>query len=154
VQHIKERYFEIFNWISLFDSNIALVILIMILVGGVNMITALLVLIFERTQMIGLLGVMGMKRIQSIFLINAAYLIGWGLFWGNLVGLGLMGVQKATGFVKLDPSTYYVDVVPVQFDMFTIIALNLGTFLVCLLMLWIPSYIVAKITPIRAIERR
>jgi lipoprotein-releasing system permease protein len=154
VQHIKERYFEIFNWISLFDSNIALVIFIMILVGGVNMITALLVLIFERTQMIGLLGVMGMKRIQSIFLVNAAYLIGWGLFWGNLVGLGLMGIQQITDFVKLDPSTYYVDVVPIQFDLSAIITLNLGTFVICLIMLWIPSYIVAKITPIRAIERR
>jgi lipoprotein-releasing system permease protein len=154
VQHIKERYFEIFNWISLFDSNIALVIVIMILVGGVNMITALLVLILERTQMIGLLGVMGMRRIQSIFLINAAYLIGWGLFWGNLVGLGLMGIQQATGLVTLDPATYYVDVVPVQFDLGAIIGLNLGTFVICLLMLWIPSFIIAKITPIRAIERR
>jgi lipoprotein-releasing system permease protein len=154
VQHIKERYFEIFNWISLFDSNIALVIVIMILVGGVNMITALLVLILERTQMIGLLGVMGMRRIQSIFLINAAYLIGWGLFWGNLVGLGLMGIQQATGLVTLDPATYYVDVVPVQFDLGAIIGLNVGTFVICLLMLWIPSYIIAKITPIRAIERR
>ncbi len=154
VQHIKERYFEIFNWISLFDSNIALVILIMILVGGVNMITALLVLILERTQMIGLLGVMGMKRIQSVFLINAAYLIGWGLFWGNLLGLGLMGIQQATGFVTLDPATYFVDKVPVQFDFLSIIGLNVGTFVVCLLMLWVPSYIVTKITPIRAIERR
>jgi len=154
VQHIKERYFEIFNWISLFDSNIALVIVIMILVGGVNMITALLVLILERTQMIGLLGVMGMRRIQSIFLINAAYLIGWGLFWGNLVGLGLMGIQQATGLVTLDPATYYVDVVPVQFDLGAIIGLNVGTFVICLLMLWIPSYIIAKIIPIRAIERR
>ena len=154
VQHIKERYFEIFNWISLFDSNIALVIVIMILVGGVNMITALLVLILERTQMIGLLGVLGMRRIQSIFLINAAYLIGWGLFWGNLVGLGLMGIQQATGLVTLDPATYYVDVVPVQFDLGAIIGLNVGTFVICLLMLWIPSYIIAKIIPIRAIERR
>lgn len=154
VQHIKERYFEIFNWISLFDSNIALVILVMILVGGVNMITALLVLILERTQMIGLLGVMGMRRIQSIFLVNAAYLIGWGLLWGNLFGLGLLGLQQATGFMKLDPATYYVDVVPVQFDLLSIIGLNVGTFVICLLMLWIPSYIVSKITPIRAIERR
>jgi lipoprotein-releasing system permease protein len=65
-----------------------------------------------------------------------------------------MGIQQITGFVKLDPATYYVDVVPIQFDLFTIITLNMGTFVTCLLMLWIPSYIVAKITPIRAIERR
>ena len=155
VQHVKERYPEIFNWISLFDTNIALIIVIMIIVGGINMITALLVLILERTQMIGLLGVLGMKQwaTQKVFLYNAAYLIGIGLFWGNVLGLGLLTLQHQTDWISLDPSSYYVTTVPIAYDLSMIVAINIGTFVICVLMLLIPSFIISKVTPIRALRR-
>ena len=155
VQHVKERYPEIFNWISLFDTNIALIIAIMIIVGGVNMITALLVLILERTQMIGLIGVLGMKQwaIQKVFLYNAAYLIGIGLFWGNMLGLGLLALQRQTEWISLDPNSYYVTTVPIAFDLSMIVSINIGTFVICILMLLIPSFIISKVTPIRALRR-
>jgi lipoprotein-releasing system permease protein len=155
VQHVKERYPEIFNWISLFDTNIALIIMIMIIVGGINMITALLVLILERTQMIGLLGVLGMKQwaTQKVFLYNAAYLIGIGLFWGNVLGLGLLAIQRQTEWISLDPTSYYVTTVPIAFDLSMILAINIGTFVICVLMLLIPSFIISKVTPIRALRR-
>jgi lipoprotein-releasing system permease protein len=155
VQHVKERYPEIFNWISLFDTNIALIMVIMIIVGGINMITALLVLILERTQMIGLLGVLGMKQwaTQKVFLYNAAYLVGIGLFWGNVLGLGLLALQSQTEWISLDPTSYYVTTVPIAFNVFMIAIINIGTFVICVLMLLIPSFIISKVTPIRALRR-
>ena len=155
VQNVKERYPEIFNWISLFDTNIALIIVIMIIVGGINMITALLVLILERTQMIGLLGVLGMKQwaTQKVFLYNAAYLVGIGLFWGNVLGLGLLALQSQTEWISLDPTSYYVTTVPIAFNVFMISIINIGTFVICVLMLLIPSFIISKVTPIRALRR-
>ena len=155
LQNVKERYPEIFNWISLFDTNIALIVMIMITVGGINMITALLVLILERTQMIGLLGVLGMQQwsTQKVFLYNAGYLIGIGLFWGNLLGLGLLFLQHQTAWIALDPTSYYVTTVPIAFDVPMIAAINIGTFVICLLMLLIPSFIISKVTPIRALRR-
>ena len=155
MQNVKERYPEIFNWISLFDTNIALIVIIMIIVGGINMITALLVLILERTQMIGLLGVLGMQQwsTQKVFLYNAGYLIGIGLFWGNLLGLGLLFLQHQTDWITLDPTSYYVTTVPIAFDVPMIAAINIGTFVICLLMLLIPSFIISKVTPIRALRR-
>ena len=155
LKNVKERYPEIFNWISLFDTNIALIVMIMIIVGGINMITALLVLILERTQMIGLLGVLGMQQwsTQKVFLYNAGYLIGIGLFWGNLLGLGLLFLQHQTAWIALDPTSYYVTTVPIAFDVPMIAAINIGTFVICLLMLLIPSFIISKVTPIRALRR-
>ncbi|MDC3079220.1 FtsX-like permease family protein [Flavobacteriaceae bacterium] len=155
LQNVKDRYPEIFNWISLFDTNIALIVMIMIIVGGINMITALLVLILERTQMIGLLGVLGMQQwsTQKVFLYNAGYLIGIGLFWGNLLGLGLLFIQHQTAWITLDPTSYYVTTVPIAFDVSMIAAINIGTFVICLLMLLIPSFIISKVTPIRALRR-
>jgi lipoprotein-releasing system permease protein len=127
----------------------------MIVVGGINMITALLVLILERTQMIGLLAVLGMQQwlTQKVFLFNAAYLIGIGLFWGNFLGLGLLALQDSIGLITLDPTSYYVTTVPVTFDLPMILAVNIGTFVVCLFMLVIPSFIISKVTPIRTLRR-
>ena len=118
------------------------------------MITAILVLILERTPMIGMLKALGATSwsIRKIFLYNAAYLIGLGLFWGNLIGLGLLGVQYYFTPLKLDPSIYYVSEVPIYIHLWYILALNIGILVVCLLMLLIPSYIVSKISPIRAIK--
>jgi len=146
---ISEKFPDIFNWIALFDMNILVIIIIMILVGGINMITALLVTILERTQLIGVLKVLGSKQtsIRNIFISNGVYLISLGLFFGNLIGIGLVLFQKVTGFIKLDPQTYYVSEVPLDLNFTTIILLNLGVLLLCFAMLIIPSFIIGRISP-------
>ncbi|MDF0706701.1 ABC transporter permease [Flagellimonas okinawensis] len=154
-QNIKSKYFRIFEWIGLFDFNIALIIGIMIIVGGINMITALLVLILERTQMIGILKALGSANwsIRKVFLYNAAYLIAIGLFWGNLIGLGLIFLQDRYRMFKFpNPEEYYIEYIPVHMDAPTILLLNIGVMLLCLLMLLVPSYIITKITPVKAIQ--
>lgn len=153
-QTIAEKYYYIFEWLKLFDFNIAIIIGIMVLVGGINMITALLVLILERTQMIGILKALGTSNwsIRKVFLYNAAYLIGIGVLWGNVLGLGLLLAQKHFGFIKLDPQTYYVSEAPVNIDFLHILLLNIGTLLLCLAMLLVPSYIITKISPAKSIK--
>lgn len=151
---IRDRYYAIFEWLDLFDFNIALIIGIMILVAGINMITALLVLILERTQMIGILKALGSNdwSVRKVFLYNAMYLIGVGLFWGNVVGLGLLFAQKYFKLFPLNPDTYYVTEAPVYIDFGYVLALNAGTFLLCLVMLLLPSYLISKISPVKAIR--
>ncbi|MEX0359867.1 MAG: ABC transporter permease, partial [Allomuricauda sp.] len=153
--NIKSKYFRIFEWIGLFDFNIALIIGIMIVVGGINMITALLVLILERTQMIGVLKALGSENwsIRKVFLYNAAYLIGIGLLWGNGLGLGLLYLQDKYRWFKFpNPEEYYIEYIPVHIDIPSVILLNLGVMLLCLLMLLVPSYIITKISPVKAIK--
>ncbi|MBT8269795.1 MAG: ABC transporter permease [Flavobacteriaceae bacterium] len=151
---VSEKYASIFEWISIFDKNIYGIIGIMILVAGINMITALLVLILERTQMIGILKALGSRNwnVQRIFLINAAYLILLGLFWGNLIGIGLLVMQQNFGLFPLDPEVYYVTQAPVYLSLSYVLSLNLGTFLICLLMLMIPSMIISRISPVKAMR--
>jgi len=149
-----EKFPAIFEWLSLFDTNIIVIIAIMILIAGINMITALLVLILERTQMIGVLKALGNHNwsIRKIFLYNAAYLIGKGMLWGNVIGVGLLLIQKYFGLITLDPETYYVNQAPVHLSAFSLLWINLGTLILCLLMLIIPSFIVSKISPVKAIK--
>ncbi|SDM19116.1 ABC transporter permease [Kriegella aquimaris] len=152
---VEDKYYNIFEWISLFDFNIALIIGIMIIVGGINMITALLVLILERTQMIGILKAMGASNwsVRKIFLYNAAYLIGVGLLWGNLIALSIIWVQHKFRLFKFpNPQEYYIEYIPVHIDFYSVLLLNIGVLLLCLLMLLLPSYIVTKITPVKAIK--
>ncbi|QLE01941.1 ABC transporter permease [Galbibacter sp. BG1] len=153
-QTIAQKYYTIFEWLALFDFNIAIIIGIMIIVGGINMITALLVLILERTQMIGLLKGLGSSNwsVRKIFLYNAAYLIIIGLFWGNLIGLGVLFLQEKFGFISLDASTYYVSQAPVYINPMHVVILNIGVLLLCMLMLLIPSYIITKISPAKSIK--
>lgn len=154
-QNIKDKYYNIFEWIGLFDFNIALIIGIMVVVGGINMITALLVLILERTQMIGILKALGTQNwsIRKVFLYNAAYLIGVGLFWGNLIGLGALWLQYKFRIFKFpNPQEYYIDYIPVHMDIWMVLLLNLGILIVCLLMLLVPSYIITRIAPVKAIK--
>lgn len=153
-EKVSDRFYTIFEWISIFDKNIYGIIGIMILVAGINMITALLVLILERTQVIGILKALGSSNVsvRKIFLYNATYLIIVGLFWGNLIGLTLLFAQKYLNLFPLDPDTYYVSSVPVYLNLGYILALNLGTFLLCMAMLLIPSYIITKISPVKAIR--
>jgi len=154
VQNIEEQFPEIFNWIKLFGTNISLIIIIMIIVGGVNMITALLVLILEQTQLIGITRVLGARvfSLQQLFLIQGAYLIGVGLIWGNLIGLGLLFLQQQTGFISLDPNTYYVKEVPIYIDVATVLWLNGLTLAVCLAFLVLPSFIISRIPPTQVLK--
>ena len=153
-QTVADKYYSIFEWIKIFDKNIYGIIGIMILVAGINMITALLVLILERTQMIGILKALGSNNwsIRKLFLYNASYLILLGLLWGNILGLGLLYAQKYFKLFPLDPSVYYVTEAPVYISFGYIFALNIGTLVLCLVMLLVPSYIITKISPVKAIR--
>ncbi len=153
-QTIALKYATIFEWLKLFDLNIIGIIGIIILVAGINMITALLVLILEKTPMIGILKALGSNdwSIRKMFLYNAGYLILIGLFWGNLIGVGLLILQKHYGVVGLNPETYYVSTAPVYIDMGYVLMLNAGTMILCLLMLLIPSYIISRISPTKSIR--
>ena len=153
-QTIVEKYYYIFEWLKLFDFNIIVILVIMIAVATINMVVALLVLILERTQMIGILKSIGANNwaVRKIFLYNAFYLISKGLFWGNLIGVGMLLIQQNFGVIKLNPENYYVNEAPVFIDLGYIFLLNIGTILICLLILLIPSYIITKISPIKAIR--
>lgn len=153
-QTIVEKYHEIFEWLKLFDFNIIVILVIMIAVATINMVVALLVLILERTQMIGILKALGADNwiVRRIFLYNAFYLIIRGLFWGNIIGIGLLLIQQYFGIIELNPENYYVNQAPVYINWFYVLLLNIGTILICLLVLLIPSYIITRISPIRAIR--
>lgn len=151
---ITQKFYTVFEWIKIFDNNTYGIIAIMIIVAGINMITALLVLILERTSMIGILKALGSSNwtIRKVFLYNASYLVGLGLLWGNIIGLGLLFAQKYFKLFPLNPDTYYVSEAPVYISWDYIVLLNLGTFVACLLMLLIPSIIISKISPVKAIR--
>lgn len=151
---IMEKYVFIFEWLKLFDFNIIIILVIMIIVATINMVVALLVLILERTQMIGILKSIGSNNwsIRKIFLYNASYLIFKGLFWGNLIGISILLVQHYFGIVKLNPENYYVNEAPVYINFGYIALLNLLTITVCIIVLLIPSYLITKISPVKALR--
>ena len=151
---IIEKYSYIFDWLQLFDFNIIIILGVMILVATINMVVALLVLILERTQMIGILKAMGANNwtVRKIFLYNAFYLIIRGLFWGNLIGIAILLIQQQFGVVQLNPENYYVNQAPVYLNWGYIALLNLITITVCFVVLLIPSYIITKISPVKAIR--
>lgn len=153
-QSITEKYAFIFDWLKLFDFNIIVILVIMIMVATINMVVALLVLILERTQMIGILKALGAGNgsVRKIFLYNAFHLILRGLLWGNGIGIGLLLIQKYTGIITLNPENYYVNEAPVYFNWLFILLLNAGTVAVCLAVLLIPSWIITKISPVKAIR--
>lgn len=151
---IRDLYPQIFDWLDLQDINVLIILVLMVLVSGITMISTLLILILERTTMIGILKALGMPNggIRRVFLINAAYIIGQGLFWGNLIGITLCIVQQKYGIITLPQESYYVSVVPVNLDVWNILLLNAGTVVVCLAMLLVPSYVTSRISPVRAIR--
>ena len=153
-QTVKQKYPVIFDWIAIFDKNTYGIIAMMILVGVINIITALLVLILERTQMIGILKALGSRSwsIQKVFIYTASYLAITGLILGNGIGLLLLFIQKYLSPITLNPSVYYVSKAPVDINLWTILSLNLLTFTICVLVLIIPSYLIAKIAPVKAIK--
>lgn len=151
---VKRMYASFFDWVALFDVNIIVIIVIMILVASINMITSLLILILERTQMIGLLKSMGANNvsIRKIFIYNASHLILKGLFWGNLIGISICLIQKYTGIITLDETNYYVKEAPIQLSLMKIVLLNLFTFVVSAAMLIIPSLLASRISPVKSIK--
>ena len=151
---IKQYYPAIFEWLSLLDVNTEVILFLMIVVAVINMISALLIMILERTNMIGILKALGSSNwnIRKIFLYNASYLIGIGLLSGNILGIGLGLFQQETHFFTLDQASYYMSFVPVQLNIRDIILLNAGTLVISLLVLLIPSLLVSRISPLKAIR--
>jgi lipoprotein-releasing system permease protein len=151
---IKEKYPQIFDWLNLQDMNVLIILILMLVVSGFNMISGLLILILDRTNMIGLFKALGAgnKLIRKIFIYESGFIILKGLFWGNLIGIGICLVQYYTGIIKLDPTSYYIDHVPINLNILNILALNLGTIVITLLMLIIPSFIISKFSPAETIR--
>lgn len=151
---ILDKFYYIFDWLKLFDFNLVIILVIMIAVSTINMVVALLVLILERTQMVGILKALGANNwtVRKVFLYNAFYLIVRGLFWGNSIAIGLLLIQKYFGIIQLNPESYYVRVAPVDINLLNILALNVGTVAICLLVLIIPSVIITKISPAKTIR--
>lgn len=151
---IREVYPQLFDWLDLQNINVIVILVMMVAVGAINMITALLILILERTNMIGLLKALGSNNLslRKLFLYQAMYLIGKGLLWGNFIGIGLCLLQLKFGFAHLDQASYYVSLVPIHLDWMYIFLLNAGTLLVCSLILILPSYLVTRISPVKAIR--
>jgi lipoprotein-releasing system permease protein len=153
---IKDIYPSIFDWLALQNKTILIVLAIMIGIAILNLITCLLILVLERTRMIGMLKALGARNftIRRIFLIHGAIITITGLFFGNLCGLLIAVIQEKTGFIKLPEDAYYISQAAVDIVWWQIIAVNLGTFLVCFLVLLIPTIIVKKVQPIKAIQFR
>jgi lipoprotein-releasing system permease protein len=151
---IQEKYSQIFDWLNLQDMNVIIIITLMLVVAGFNMISGLLILILERTNMIGILKGMGAvdASIRKIFLYQSGYLALKGLLWGNLIGLALCFLQYKFNLITLDPESYYLDTVPINFNLLHILLLNLGTLFSTLIFLLIPSMIIARVSPERTIQ--
>jgi lipoprotein-releasing system permease protein len=151
---IRDKFPEIFEWLELQDINEVVILALMVIVAIINMVTALLILILERTNMIGILKAMGSGNwsIRKIFLYYAAYIILVGLFWGNFIGIGLCLLQDNLELIKLDEANYYLSVAPIELQPAAILLINAGTLLVTLSFLVIPSYLVTRISPVKAIR--
>jgi len=151
---IDQQFPEIFEWLALLDINSQIILVLMLLVAIINMISALLILILERTNMIGILKALGLTNlaIRKMFLYMALRFIGWGLLLGNLLGIGFCIFQQNTHFFQLDESAYYVSYVPIDLRIADVLLLNLGTAVLCILSLLIPSGLVSRISPMKAIR--
>ena len=149
VRNIKQINPQIFDWLSLLDFNIWIILILMVGVAGFTVISGLLIIIIERTNMIGLLKALGATdySIRKIFLWFSIFLIGRGMLWGNILGLGLYFIQKYFRVLKHDPVTYYVDTVPVSINIWLLLLINIGTLIVSVLMLLGPSFLITKINP-------
>lgn len=151
---IREKFPAIFEWLQLQDYNEVIILVLMLAVAIINMITALLVLVLERTTMIGVLKALGARngRIRQVFLYHAAVITLNGMFWGNLIGLGICWLQDRFRFIRLNEADYYLSYAPVKFEWLPILGINVGTLAVTLIFLLIPSFAVSKVAPVRAIR--
>ncbi|MBD9300221.1 MAG: ABC transporter permease [Prevotella sp.] len=151
---IKELNPQIFQWLNLMDLNVWVILGLMLAVAGVTMISGLLIIILERTSMIGVMKALGARNntIRHTFLWFAAFIIGKGLLYGNILAFAILLIQKYTGLVKLDAQTYYVSTVPVEFNWIYIIALNVATLLISVFILVAPSYLISHIHPAKSMR--
>lgn len=154
VVSIKEKYRHIFDWLGLLDMNVWVILGLMILVAGFNMVSSLLVIILERTQMIGILKAMGARNwsIRKVFLYFSVMLILKALALGNVLGIGICLIQKYTHVLKLDPASYYLEYVPINLTILHVVLLNVGTIVITILMLLLPSYFITKVSPEKTIR--
>ena len=154
VINIKRKYPYIFDWLNLLDMNVWIILVLMVLVAGFNMVSGLLVIILERTQMIGVLKSLGAANVnvRKIFLYLSSFLIGEGLLWGNVLGIIIGLVQHYFQIIHLDPMSYYVDTVPINISVLDLLLLNVGALMVTILMLVGPSYFVSRIAPEKTIR--
>ena len=153
-QTIREAYPHVFQWLELLDINVWIILALMICVAGFTMISGLLIIILERTQMIGILKALGMrnKTVRHTFLWFAAFIIGRGMLVGDIIGIGLVVLQQQTGFIHLDPASYYVDTAPMELIIPIIVLLNVVTLLVSLFVLIAPSFLISHIHPARSMR--
>ena len=151
---VQESNPQIFTWLDLLDLNVWIILALMLCVAGFTMISGLLIIILERTSMIGLLKALGARNglIRKTFLWFAVFIIGRGMAVGNIIGIGLTALQALTGIVKLDPATYYVETVPVEFNLPVIILINAATLIVSVFVLIAPSYLVSRVHPARSMR--
>ena len=149
VRNVKQMNPQLFAWLGLLDMNVWVILFLMIGVAGFTMISGLLILIIERTNMIGLLKALGSNNytIRKIFLWLSVFIIGKGMLWGNIIGLFIIFMQKQFKIVKLNPATYYVDTVPMTFNIWFFLIVNICSLLAALIMLLGPSYLISKIHP-------
>ena len=154
VINIKEKYPQIFDWLNLIDKNVWIILGLMLTVAAFNMISGLLILILDRTNMIGILKAIGTgnKSIKNIFLYQSAFLMVKALFWGNIIGLGICWIQDYFKLLKLDQTSYFIDYAPINFNLFHIIILNIGTLVITMLILLLPSVIISNINPVKTIR--
>lgn len=153
-QKITDRNPEIFSWLEMLDINVIIIMVLMIVISIVNMTSALLIIILERQNMIGTLKALGMKDspVMQIFLRQAVAIIGRGIFWGNVVGIGIAFLQWQFAFIPLDQENYYLDRVPIHFDFATFLLLDAAVIIICALAMLLPALYVTRITPIKAIR--
>ena len=151
---INDKYPQIFDWLRLQDFNVLIILILMLIVGGVNMITSLLIIILEKSRLIGMLKAIGASdwNIRHIFIYNSFQIILGGLFWGNLIAVSLSLLQIRFNFLKLDEAIYFMDFVPINIELFSLFLINLGTIIICYLILVIPSAVIAKISPAKSIK--
>ena len=154
VRNIIRKYPQIFSWLDMLDLNVWIILSLMILVAGFNMVSGLLIIILEKTNMIGILKALGTPNwsIRKIFLYQSSMLIGKGMLWGNVIGISICLLQYWFEIIPLDPANYYVDTVPINLNISHLILLNIGSLIATVSMLLIPSYLITKITPAKAIK--
>jgi len=154
VRSIKELNLMIFNWLGVLDINVVIILILMMAVSGFTMISGLLIIILERTNMIGILKALGQnnRSIRSVFLYISFFLIGKGMIWGNVIGLMSCFVQSRFRLISLDPSDYYIDAVPVDLNFTHWFFINLGALVISLLMMLLPSYLITRINPARTMH--
>lgn len=151
---IKDLYPQIFDWLDLMNVNVVVIIILMLIVAVVNIITSLLILILEKTKFIGILKSLGTSNlsIRKVFMYNSMYLVSKGLLWGNIIALLILFIQHYFQIISLDPELYYMNSVPISFDLLSFLMLNIGTLIVCFVMMILPTIVITKISAVKAIR--